>query len=114
VRERIRHIHYSLKTEKACLYRGPFFIRWKATRPGGMRHPRDLGVANVDAFLSMLANDRKASASTQNQALSAVLLVYSEVLGIDVPWLSNMGRPQQAKRIPALLTRTKRLACWLS
>jgi site-specific recombinase XerD len=70
-----------------------------------MRHPRDMGIADVEAFLSMLANDRKVSASTHNQALSAVLFVYREVLGIDFPWLNNIGRPQQTKRIPAVLTK---------
>lgn len=66
VRERIRYMHYSLKTEKAYLYWIRFFIRWSATQPGGMRHPRDIGVADVEAFLSMLANDRKVSSSTYN------------------------------------------------
>ena len=70
-----------------------------------MRHPRDMSVAEVEAFLSMLANERKVSASTHNQALSALLFLYREVLGIDLPWLNNIGRPQQTKRIPAVLTK---------
>jgi hypothetical protein len=61
VRERVRYMHYSLKTEKAYLYWIRFFIRWSATQSGGMRHPRELGVADVEAFLSMLANERKVS-----------------------------------------------------
>jgi hypothetical protein len=73
MRERIRYFHYSLKTEKAYLYWVRFFIRWSATQPGGMRHPRDMGVQDVEAFLSMMANELKVSASTHNQALSAVL-----------------------------------------
>ena len=105
VSERIRYRHYSLKTEKAYLYWVRFFIRWSATRPGGMRHPRDMGVADVEAFLSMMANERKVSASTHNQALSAILFLYREVLNIDLPWLNNIGRPQQAKRIPSVLTK---------
>lgn len=105
VSERIRYMHYSLKTEKAYLYWVRFFIRWSATQPGGMRHPRDLGVADVEAFLSMMANERKVSASTHNQALSALLFLYREVLNIDLPWLNNIGRPQQAKRIPSVLTK---------
>jgi hypothetical protein len=64
-----------------------FFIRWSATQPGGMRHPRDMGVQDVEAFLSMMANERKVSASTHNQALSALLFLYREVLSIDLPWL---------------------------
>ena len=79
VSERIRYMHYSLKTEKAYLYWVRFFIRWSATQAGGMRHPRDMGVADVEAFLSMMANERKVSASTHNQALSALLFLYREV-----------------------------------
>ena len=105
VSERIRYMHYSLKTEKAYLYWVRFFIRWNATQPGGMRHPRDMGVTDVEAFLSMMANERKVSASTHNQALSALLFLYREVLNIDLPWLNNIGRPQQAKRIPSVLTK---------
>ncbi len=105
VRERVRYLHYSLKTEKAYLYWIRFFIRWSATQPGGMRHPRDMGVQDVEAFLSMMANERKVSASTHNQALSAVLFLYREVLTIDLPWLNNIGRPHQTKRIPSVLTK---------
>lgn len=105
VSERIRYMHYSLKTEKAYLYWVRFFIRWSSTQPGGMRHPRDMGVADVEAFLSMMANERKVSVSTHNQALSALLFLYREVLNIDLPWLNNIGRPQQAKRIPSVLTK---------
>ena len=61
VRERIRYLHYSLKTEKAYLYWTRFFIRWSATQPGGMRHPRDMGASEVEAFFSMMANERKVS-----------------------------------------------------
>jgi hypothetical protein len=99
VRERVRYLHYSLKTEKDYLYWIRFFIRWSAMQSSGMRHPRELGVADVEAFLSMLANERKVSASTHNQALSALLFLYRDVLGIDLPWLNNIGRPQQTKRI---------------
>ena len=105
VRERVRYLHYSLKTEKAYLYWIRFFIRWSAAQSGAMRHPRDMGVTAVEAFLSMLANERKVSASTHNQALSAVLFLYREVLSIDLAWLNNMGRPQQTKRTPSVLTK---------
>ena len=105
VSERIRYRHYSLRTKKAYLYWVRFFIRWSATQPGGMRHPRDMSVADVEAFSSMMANERKVSASTHNQALSAILFLYREVLNIDLPWLNNIGRPQQAKRIPSVLTK---------
>ena len=105
VRERVRYMHYSLKTEKAYLYWVRFFVRWSATQPGGMRHPRAMGAHDVEAFLSMMANERKVSASTHNQALSAILFLYREVLNIDLPWLNNIGRPHQTKRIPTVLTK---------
>ena len=105
VRERVRYKHLSLKTEKAYLYWIRFFIRWSATQSGGMLHPRELGVTDVEAFLSMLANERKVPASTHNQALSALQFLYREVLGIDLPWLNNIGRPQQTKRIPSVLNK---------
>ncbi len=105
VRERIRYLHYSLKTENAYLYGVRFFVRWSATQPGGMRHPRDMGVLDVEAFLSMMANERKVSASTHSQALSAILFLYREVLNIDLPWLNNIGRPHQTKRFPSVLTK---------
>ena len=95
VRERIRYAHYSLKTDKAYHYWIRFFILWSATQPGGMRHPREMRLADVETFLSMLANARKVSASTHKQALSALLFLYREVLGIDLPWLNNIGRPQR-------------------
>jgi len=53
----------------------------------------------------MLAHERKASAFSHNQALSTLLFLYREVLSIDLPWLNNIGRPQQTKRIPSVLTK---------
>jgi len=104
LRERIRYMHYSLSTEQVYVYWVRFFIRWSA-RGGQMRHPRDLGAPDVEAFLSMLATERKVSASTHNQALSAVLFLYREVLGIALPWLDNINRPAQKRRIPGVLTK---------
>ncbi|MDH4419308.1 MAG: integron integrase [Acidovorax sp.] len=104
VRERIRYLHYSLSTEKAYLHWVRFFIRWHG-RGGVMRHPRDMGAAEVEAFLTMLATERHVSASTHNQALSAILFLYREVLGVDLPWLEGVSRPAQKRRIPSVLTR---------
>ncbi len=103
VRERIRYLHYSLSTEKVYLYWVKFFVRWHG-RSGLMRHPREMGVREVEAFLTMLATERKVSASTHNQALSALLFLYREVLAIDLPWLDDIGRPQQKRRIPSVMT----------
>jgi integron integrase len=99
-RERARYLHYSLRTEKAYLYWIRWFIRWN-----GLRHPRDMGAAQVEAFLSMLATDRHASPSTHNQALSAILFLYKEVLGQELAWLNNLQRPAYKRRIPTVLTR---------
>ncbi|RZJ48210.1 MAG: integron integrase, partial [Acidovorax sp.] len=109
VRERIRYLHYSLQTEKAYLYWVRFFIRWHG-RSGAMRHPRDMGAPEVEAFLTMLATERHVSASTHNQALSALLFLYRQVLGIDLPWLDGVNRPTQKRRIPSVLTREE-VAC---
>jgi integron integrase len=70
-----------------------------------MHHPREMGVREVEAFLTMLATERKVSASTHNQALSALLFLYREVLAIDLPWLDDIGRPQQKRRTPSAMTR---------
>ena len=104
LRERIRYMHYSLSTEQVYMYWVRFFIRWSA-RGGSMRHPREMGAADVEAFLTMLATQRKVSASTHNQALNAILFLYREVLGVALPWLDNVNRPTQKRRIPRVLTK---------
>lgn len=106
VRDRIRVKHYSLSTEKTYLYWIRFFIRWS-----GMRHPRDMGAAEVEAFLSHLATAREVSAGTQNQAMHAVLFLYREALGITLPWLDGITRAKPSKRLPVVLTvaETQRL-----
>lgn len=104
VRERIRYLHYSLGTENAYLHWVRFFIRWHG-RGGLMRHPREMGAPEVEVFLTMLATERRVSASTHNQALSAILFLYREVLDIDLPWLDGVNRPTQTRRIPSVLTR---------
>lgn len=70
-----------------------------------MRHPRDMGAVEVEAFLTHLATDRKVSASTHNQALSALLFLYREVLNIELPWMDGINRPTQKRRIPSVLTK---------
>jgi len=76
VRERIRYMHYSLKTEKAYLYWIRFFIRWSAAQGGGMRHPRDLGAQDVGAFLSMMANEPKVSAGGTSSPLDSLVATH--------------------------------------
>ena len=100
LRERIRYLHYSRRTEEAYVYWARGLIRWS-----GLRHPRALGSKEVEAYLSYLANARKVSASTHHQALSAILFLYREVLGIDLPWMTAIGRPTKPKRIPVVLAQ---------
>ena len=64
-----------------------------------------MGAPEVEAFLTMLANERHVSSSTHNQALSAILFLYREVLGIDLPWMQNLNRPGYRRRIPTVLSR---------
>jgi integron integrase len=102
LRERLRYMHYSLRTEEAYVYWVRGFIRW-----AGLRHPRDLGAAEVQDFLVMLANERRVAAATHRQALSALLFLYREVLGVDMPWLRELGRPVAKRRIPVVLTHVE-------
>lgn len=100
VRERIRVKHYSIRTETQYVQWVRRFILYH-----GKQHPRDMGAAEVEAFLTHLAVDGQVSASTQNQALSALLFLYKEVLGIDLPWLNGVTRAKRPQRMPVVLTR---------
>ena len=103
LRERLRYMHYSLRTEEAYVHWVRDFVRWAGDR----RHPRELGKEALQAYLVMLANDRRVAAATHRQALSALLFLYREVLGIDVPWLRELGSPVAKKRIPVVLTQVE-------
>lgn len=98
--QRLRYMHYSLRTEQAYVQWVKRFVHWS-----GMRHPREMGRVEVEGFLSMLANERHVSTSTHRQALSALLFLYKEVLGIELPWLEEIGRPVPKRRLPVVLTR---------
>ena len=84
-----------------------FHRRTGVSGPEGWRHPRDLGKPELEAFLSYLAVDRKVAASTQNQALHALLFLYQEVLGVDVSWLDSYERSKRPARVPLVLDRTE-------
>ena len=103
LREVLRYKHYSLRTEEAYLYWVKFFVRWHG-RNGQVQHPRDMGAAEVQQFLAMLTTQRNVSVSTHNQALSALLFLYREVLGVKLPWLDDVQRPTRPRRIPSVLT----------
>jgi integron integrase len=99
VRREIRQRHLSIRTEQQYVY----WIRWFVRFHDG-KHPRDLGAAEVEAFLTMLAATRRVSASTHNQALSALLFLYRSVLDQQLPWLQGLGRPKQPRRLPVILS----------
>jgi len=99
VRERIRYLHYSLRTEQAYVHWVRAFVRFH-----GMRHPRDMGRAEVEAFLSWLAVERGVAVSTHRQALSALLFLYQQVFAQHLPWMESIGRPQRKPRLPVVLS----------
>jgi integron integrase len=102
VRERIRVRHYSIRTEQAyCDWIKRYVIFH------GKRHPSELGAAEVEAFLTSLAVEGRVAASTQNQAKSALLLLYKEVLGAELPWLDRIQRAKAPVRLPVVLTRAE-------
>ena len=100
VRGRLRVKHYSLRTERAYLG----WIR-RFILANGKRHPRMMGGEEVERFLSTLAVQGQVSASTQNQALSALLFLYKEVLGINLPWMEGVVRAKRPQRVPTVLSR---------
>lgn len=99
VREAARLRHYSLRTEKTYLAWVRRFVRFC-----GGRHPRTLGSGEISTFLTHLAVDLKVSASSQNQALQALLFLYREVLQVDLPRLDSVVRADTPRRLPVVLT----------
>jgi hypothetical protein len=112
LRERIRYAHYSLRTEKTYVYWVRFFIRFHR-----LRHPKEMGAAEIQAFLSFLANDRKVAPSTHRQALAAILYLYKEVLDIRLPWMDEIGDPGSAFTYRSCFRALRWLRCfthWMS
>jgi len=100
LRTALRARHYSRRTEQAyCLW-----VR-RYIRFHGLRHPREMGEAEINAFLTHLATEREVSASTQNQALSALLFLYRYVLQRPVGDLGGVVRARRPRRLPVVLTR---------
>jgi integron integrase len=99
-RAKIRLKHYSIRTEQV-------YLQWmrRYIRANGLRHPRDLDGSAVEAFLTGLATHQRVSASTQNQALSALLFLYREVLSIKLPWMENVVRAKGSRRLPVVLSK---------
>jgi len=99
LRDRIRLKHYSIRTEAQYVQWARRFILFQHKR-----HPRDMGAREVEAFLTHLAVEGQVAAATQNQALSALLFLYREVLGIDLPWLDGVVRAKRPARLPVVLS----------
>jgi integrase len=99
VRDKLRVKHYSIRTEQT-------YVDWikRYIFFHDKRHPKDMGAQDVEAFLTHLAVAGKVSASTQNQAKSALLFLYREVLEIQLPWLDNVTQAKAPKRLPVVLT----------
>lgn len=102
VRERCRVKHYSIRTEKRYVDWIRRFILFH-----DKRHPEQMGAPEVEAFLTHLAVNGNVAASTQNQALAALLFLYREVLAIELPWLDGVTRAKKPPRLPVVLTETE-------
>ena len=99
VREKLRAKHYSYRTEQQYLAWIRRFIVYH-----GKRHPAEMAAPEVEQFVSSLAIEHHVAASTQNQALSAILFLYRQALGVDLPWLENIVRARTPVRIPVVLS----------
>jgi integron integrase len=100
VQQKIRVKHYSIRTETQYLQWVKRFILFH-----NKRHPREMGGKEVEAFLSHLATHGNVSSSTQNQALSALLFLYREVLGQVLPWMDDVVRAKKPQRLPVVLSK---------
>ncbi len=96
----MRMLHYSLRTESA-------YVQWmrRFILHHDKRHPLTMGAPEVTAFLSHLASDRQVAAATQNQAKSAILFMYKEVLQVKLPWLTEVVTAKSSQRLPVVLTQ---------
>jgi len=99
VRNVLRRRHYAYRTEKS-------YVGWirKFILFHGKRHPRDMGAAEVEQFLTYLAVERNVTPSTQNQALSALLFLYRHVLEVQLPWMDGITRARKPARLPTVLS----------
>jgi integron integrase len=102
VRQRLRARHYSVRTEKAYVGWIRRFILFH-----GKRHPETMSETEIGAYLSSLASEAKVSASTQNQALAALLFLYQQVLGRELEWLGNLVHAKRPAHVPVVLGRAE-------
>ena len=101
VRERIRYLHYSIRTEQACVHWVRAFVRFHDLK----RRPCEMGAPEVEAFLSWLANERHVAVATHKQALSALVFLYEKVLGVELPWLAIRSPRTRPARGPEAVCR---------
>jgi integron integrase len=99
MRERLRLRHYSFRTEQQYVGWARRFILFHKKR-----HPNTMGAGEIEGFLSHLAVERHVSASTQSQALAAIVFLYRQVLQVDVGWLDNIVRAKKPIRVPVVLS----------
>ena len=99
MRNHLRTLHYGYRTEQQYVFWVLRFILFH-----GKRHPADMAALEIEAFLTHLAVDRQVSASTQNQALAALLFTYQKVLNIEPPWLDGIVRAKLPRHLPVVLT----------
>jgi site-specific recombinase XerD len=99
IRDQIRVLHYSIRTEDAYIGWVKRFIYFH-----NKRHPLEMGKSEVEAFLTHLAVERRVSSSTQSQAKSAILFLYQKVLCQELPWLTDIVTAKQPQRLPTVLT----------
>jgi integron integrase len=102
VRNVMRLHHYSIRTEEAYIQWIKRFIFFH-----NKRHPNEMGEKEVRSFLTHLAVDKHVSASTQNQALSAILFLYQRVLNVKLEWINDVVRAKRPKRLPVVLTKAE-------
>jgi site-specific recombinase XerD len=105
IRGVIRSRHYCIRTERSYIGWIIRFIRFH-----GIRHPKEIGKPEAEAFLSHLAVDRNVSAATHNQALSAILFLYKDVLRQELPWMDSVVGASRPARLPVVLTKAEVIA----
>ncbi len=100
VRAKARYRHFSIRTEEAYVHWVRAYVRFH-----GLRHPLGLGGADVESFLTFLASERGVAPATHRQALSALLFLYQQVLGLQLPWMGEIGRPRSQRHLPVVLSQ---------
>ena len=107
LREVLRVKHYSLRTEEAYGQWVRRFLKFHRNQAGSWRHPREMGAAEVVAFLNHLANVESVAAATQNQALNAISFLYAQVLGLELGDLGAFLKASQRRRVPVVLSKAE-------